>query len=45
MTTSTLERPVETAPAPDRAVWTCDNCRAESKMHRKRCADCGTSRY
>ncbi|WP_155858946.1 hypothetical protein [Candidatus Blastococcus massiliensis] len=45
MTTSTLERQATTAPARDRAVWTCDNCRAESSAHRKRCTDCGTSRF
>lgn len=48
MTTSTLERPdIRTAsdrtPAP--ATWTCDNCRTETHHARKRCTDCGTSRY
>jgi formate dehydrogenase maturation protein FdhE len=49
MTTSTLERPVtRTAtfgsgrPAES---WTCDNCRTETSAVRKRCSDCGTSRY
>lgn len=45
MTTSTLGRPAASAPVRDRVVWTCDNCRAESRPHRKRCTDCGTSRY
>jgi predicted ATP-dependent serine protease len=28
-----------------RTTWTCENCRRESHAGRKRCADCGTSRY
>ncbi|MGY2128560.1 hypothetical protein [Blastococcus sp. SYSU DS0617] len=47
MTTSTLERPVERT-APDssgRDRWTCENCRTETSSVRKRCTDCGTSRY
>ncbi|MGY1753756.1 hypothetical protein [Blastococcus sp. SYSU D01042] len=48
MTTSTLERP-ETRTAPDAteqvSTWTCENCRTETSAVRKRCTDCGTSRY
>ncbi|WP_255410897.1 hypothetical protein [Blastococcus sp. TF02A-26] len=40
--TSTVERPTTTA---ERATWTCPNCSGESRVHRKRCAECGTSRY
>ena len=29
----------------ERATWICDNCRAETAAVRKRCAECGTSRY
>jgi formate dehydrogenase maturation protein FdhE len=47
MTTSTLERPaVRTAPDPaELDTWTCENCRTETNAVRKRCSDCGTSRY
>lgn len=47
MTTSTLERPdVRTAPDDaHHATWTCENCRTETRAVRKRCTDCGTSRY
>lgn len=49
MTTSTLERPETraTSAGHDHPVdtWTCDNCRTETTAVRKRCADCGTSRY
>jgi formate dehydrogenase maturation protein FdhE len=48
MTTSTLERPdVRTAPegAEHADTWTCENCRTETNAVRKRCVDCGTSRY
>jgi hypothetical protein len=27
------------------ATWTCPNCQAETRHPRKRCTDCGTSRY
>jgi hypothetical protein len=40
MTTSTKERP-----ARERATWVCDNCRSRTPGLRKRCAECGTSRY
>ena len=26
-------------------TWVCDNCHAETAVERKRCTDCGTSRY
>ena len=29
----------------DRSAWTCPNCQQETLPPRKRCADCGTSRY
>ena len=39
MTTSTTER------ATERTAWICENCSAETEPPRKRCTDCGTSRY
>jgi len=39
MSTSTKEH------ATERATWVCDNCRAESATLRKRCTECGTTRY
>jgi hypothetical protein len=43
MSTSTIERPTtEQVPT---STWTCPNCRTESATARKRCTDCGTSRY
>jgi hypothetical protein len=36
MTTATKERT---------AAWVCDNCHAETAAVRKRCTECGTSRY
>jgi hypothetical protein len=48
MTISAPERPdIRTAPdGSSRAdTWICDNCRTETDAVRKRCADCGTSRY
>ncbi|WP_255347371.1 hypothetical protein [Blastococcus sp. URHD0036] len=41
--TSTIERP--TTSTVEQATWTCPNCSGESRAHRKRCADCGTSRH
>jgi hypothetical protein len=35
MTTTTKER----------TTWVCDNCQALTAAVRKRCSDCGTSRY
>ena len=32
-------------PGIDRSAWTCPNCQRETLPPRKRCADCGTSRY
>jgi hypothetical protein len=29
----------------ERTTWVCDNCHAETAAARKRCSDCGTSRY
>jgi len=29
----------------ERITWTCPNCQQETSAARKRCADCGTSRY
>ena len=28
-----------------RTIWVCDNCHAETASVRKRCTECGTSRY
>ncbi len=28
-----------------RATWTCPNCRGETTTAKKRCTDCGTSRW
>jgi uncharacterized OB-fold protein len=32
-------------PRIDRSAWTCPNCARETLPPRKRCGDCGTSRY
>jgi hypothetical protein len=32
-------------PRPDSSAWTCPNCQRETLPPRKRCRDCGTSRY
>ncbi|MGY1643540.1 hypothetical protein ACI782_20740 [Geodermatophilus sp. SYSU D00703] len=51
MTVPTADRTTRRAagsssrPRPDRSTWTCPNCQRETKPPRKRCADCGTSRY
>jgi len=37
MSTTTTERPID--------IWVCPNCRTETEAPRKRCTDCGTSRY
>lgn len=29
----------------ERTTWVCDNCHATTASVRKRCAECGTSRY
>ena len=39
MSTSTEERTIE------RATWVCDHSSAESATPRKRCTECGTTRY
>ena len=31
--------------ARERATWVCENCHTRTGGLRKRCADCGTSRY
>ncbi|WP_157936981.1 hypothetical protein [Geodermatophilus chilensis] len=38
-------RRTRTRPHVDRSAWTCPNCQAETLPPRKRCAECGTSRY
>jgi hypothetical protein len=38
MTTTTIERS-------EKATWVCDNCRTPTTVLRKRCTECGTSRY
>jgi formate dehydrogenase maturation protein FdhE len=44
MTTSTMERQ-DVGGAEQTPTWICDNCRTETSAVRKRCTDCGTSRY
>ena len=39
MSTTTTERPVE------QTTWVCENCHGVTAAVRKRCRDCGTSRY
>ena len=29
----------------ERTTWVCDNCHAHTASVRKRCTECGTSRY
>jgi RNA polymerase subunit RPABC4/transcription elongation factor Spt4 len=29
----------------ERTTWVCDNCHAVTAAERKRCKDCGTTRY
>jgi len=43
MSTTTTERPVEKTV--EQAMWVCDNCHGVTATVRKRCRDCGTSRY
>jgi uncharacterized OB-fold protein len=51
MTTQTISRRTRrtagtrTRPLPERSAWTCPNCQKVTNPPRKRCADCGTSRY
>ena len=40
MSTSTEERTTS-----ERRTWVCDNCTARTTALRKRCGECGTSRY
>jgi hypothetical protein len=41
MTTTTTERTRRV----DRSLWTCPNCTQQTRAPRKRCRECGTSRY
>ena len=34
-----------TATTTERTTWICDNCQGLTSSVRKRCRDCGTSRY
>ena len=47
MTATTPQKSTTAAPeAPTEwSVWTCPNCRHVTHEPRKRCRDCGTSRY
>ena len=50
MSTTTTERPLERATdhTTDRssaATWTCPNCHGDTTTAKKRCRDCGTSRW
>jgi len=38
--TTTTEPPTTAS-----TTWVCDNCTAETAAMRKRCSECGTSRY
>jgi RNA polymerase subunit RPABC4/transcription elongation factor Spt4 len=29
----------------ERTTWVCDNCRTTTAVERKRCSECGKSRY
>jgi predicted RNA-binding protein YlxR (DUF448 family) len=40
MSTTTTERTTT-----ERGAWTCENCQGVTSAVRKRCRDCGTSRY
>ena len=42
MSTTTTERHTTELPT---STWVCPNCRTETAAIRKRCTDCGTSRY
>ena len=42
MSTMTATKPRTST---DWSVWTCPNCRHVTNEPRKRCRDCGTSRY
>ena len=41
MSTTTTEPATST----EQATWVCDNCHGRAVTARKRCRDCGTSRY
>jgi predicted RNA-binding Zn-ribbon protein involved in translation (DUF1610 family) len=43
MSTTTTERPTERTT--ERATWICPNCHGATATAKKRCRDCGTSRW
>jgi DnaJ-class molecular chaperone len=43
VTERTTDRPTDRAA--HRATWSCPNCRGETSTAKKRCRDCGTSRF
>ena len=46
MSTTTATMPETTSSTrPEWSVWTCPNCRYVTQEPRKRCRECGTSRY
>jgi hypothetical protein len=45
MSTTIQERTTIQRSTKERTTWVCDNCRAETVSARKRCTECGTSRY
>ncbi len=42
--TTTLDTTI-TERTTDRLTWTCPNCRCRTTTAKKRCTDCGTSRW
>ncbi len=42
--TTTLDTTI-TERTTDRLTWTCPNCRCQTTTAKKRCTDCGTSRW
>ena len=45
MSTAIKERTTIKERTKERTIWVCDNCHAETASVRKRCTECGTSRY
>ena len=45
MSTAIKERTATKDRTRERTIWVCDNCHAETASVRKRCTECGTSRY
>ncbi|MGY1606418.1 MULTISPECIES: hypothetical protein [unclassified Geodermatophilus] len=43
MSTTVTDRTTERTG--DRVTWSCPNCSGETTTAKKRCRDCGTSRY